>query len=455
VLFRSQGTDFGVWKLATASTARTFSLQNLSLAAITPVISAIVPNSNNVTSPDFSIVPSTCGAAVAPGASCNFDVIFNTTTDGVKSATIIASGGAAVPSAQTTVTGTGDGTAPTLVLDPVITFTKLATQIISGTVTDTIGVASVDVTVAGVSQGAATITAGNPSIWTKTITLPNANAGNSISVTATDTAQPGGNISAAQTATITNDTINPVVSITAPANGSLINTRNPALTFNVVETNPAFNTVTVDNAPVNPVPATLATLADGQHTVRVDAGDSAGNPGTASTTFTVDATPPVITVSSPTPINQRIGTTNPVLTFSIIDANPDATKTVVTLDGTPVVNPVSGTTTLGPFTAGSAHTLTIDATDILGNVSPVNSVTFTVVLADGSVISLGATPPTISDALIVLRHAVSLTTLVGDQFAHADVAPLDANGVPNPNNSVDIADALVILRKVVGLVTSF
>jgi hypothetical protein len=35
---------------------------------------------------------------------------------------------------------------------------------------------------------------------------------------------------------------------------------------------------------------------------------------------------------------------------------------------------------------------------------------------------------------------------------HGDVAPL-VDGVPTRNNAIDIADALLILRKTVGLVT--
>jgi hypothetical protein len=35
---------------------------------------------------------------------------------------------------------------------------------------------------------------------------------------------------------------------------------------------------------------------------------------------------------------------------------------------------------------------------------------------------------------------------------HGDVAPL-VNGLPTQNNTIDIADALLILRKTVGLAT--
>ncbi|HEY5974464.1 MAG TPA: choice-of-anchor D domain-containing protein, partial [Geobacteraceae bacterium] len=264
-------TDFGVFKLGSPSPVKTFTVQNLTGAALIPTLTS--------SNPVFSITPGTCGAPVVANGTCTFDVTFTPAANGAQSSTITVSS-SGLPSATSIVNGTGDGVAPTLTFDPVISFTKLSTQTISGTVTDNNGVGSVQVTVNGVAQTPITAPAGTTSfIWTKLITLPTANGINSISVTASDTAQPGGNLSATQTATITNDTINPVVSITTPAAG-LSNNRNPNLSFIASDTNLAFTTVTVDNVGVTPVPATLGPLADGLHTVRVDAGDSAGNSGT-------------------------------------------------------------------------------------------------------------------------------------------------------------------------------
>ena len=185
----------------------------------------------------------------------------------------------------------------------------------------------------------------------------------------------------------------------------------------------------------------------------VVATDSAGNATTVTNTFTVDATPPVITVTSPAVGN--VGTLTPVLTFNIADAHPDTAQTVVSLNGVVIPNPVSGTTTLSPQPVGTSNILTIAAGDGAGNTTS-KSVTFTVILADGRVVSLGASSPTIADALMVLGHSVGLITLTPDQFSHADVAPLDpVTGIPAPNGTVNIADALIILKKVVGLVTTF
>lgn len=438
--------DFGVWKVgATSTPVKTFTITNLT-GSVTAVPVITPP-------PGYTLSANTCTAglnAVAPGNTCTFDVAFAPLANAVASGniTILAT---PAPTATIPVTGTGDSLAPVLTLDPVVPVTKLTTQTISGSVSDNVSVASVQVSVNGVSQGTATITPGNPaSTWTKSITLPNTNAGNSISVTATDTAQPGGNVSGAQTATITNDTINPVVSVSVPVNGSLINNKTPALNFNVNDANLAFTTVSVDNAVVTPAPATLGPLADGLHTVKVDAGDAAGNAGTASTSFTVDATGPVFNVTSPAA--GKIGSASPLFTFTVTEPHPATPNPmVVKVDGA-VVAKVSGDT-LGPFAPG-AHTLQIDSADTLGNTAT-KVVNFTVVLADGSMTSLGALPASISDALLALRVAVGLDTTItpgSDAFMHGDVAPL-VNGVPNPDGKIDISDALTILRKVVGIIT--
>jgi len=64
----------------------------------------------------------------------------------------------------------------------------------------------------------------------------------------------------------------------------------------------------------------------------------------------------------------------------------------------------------------------------------------------------GGTSPSIADALKALRIAAGLITPDGNDLAHGDVAPL-VNGSPQPDGKIDINDAIVILRKSVGLVT--
>lgn len=76
--------------------------------------------------------------------------------------------------------------------------------------------------------------------------------------------------------------------------------------------------------------------------------------------------------------------------------------------------------------------------------------------ADGDVAPIGARDGkvTVADALIVLRYALGLITPIpADDLSHGDVAPLDAQGVPNPDGKLTVADALIVLRKALGLVT--
>ena len=56
------------------------------------------------------------------------------------------------------------------------------------------------------------------------------------------------------------------------------------------------------------------------------------------------------------------------------------------------------------------------------------------------------------DALRVLRIAVKLVEPTPADLLHGDVAPY-LNGRPVPDNSIDISDALTILRKTVGFIT--
>jgi hypothetical protein len=69
------------------------------------------------------------------------------------------------------------------------------------------------------------------------------------------------------------------------------------------------------------------------------------------------------------------------------------------------------------------------------------------VIPDGNFKGTGVTD--LSDALKALRFAVGLEQPTANDLLHGDVAPL-VNGVPTQNSQIDIADALLILRKVVG-----
>jgi hypothetical protein len=171
-----------------------------------------------------------------------------------------------------------------------------------------------------------------------------------VQVQSTDNA---GNISFAETA-FTIDTVAPVVTITSPTAG-LTNSRTPVLTYSVSE---GTQVVSVDGVVITKASGdTLGPLADGPHTVKVEATDAAGNAAFAEVGFTVDATAPTVTITSPT-----VGYTNnrtPILSFTVSEGTA-----VVTVDG--VVLPLLSGDTLGQLADGP-HTVRVDTTDAAGN----------------------------------------------------------------------------------------
>lgn len=116
-------------------------------------------------------------------------------------------------------------------------------------------------------------------------------------------------------------------------------------------------------------PFTAPVLADGVHTIAVRATDAATNSSTQSTTFTVDTTPPALSVTPvPTPTSQ----TKPPVTFTATGA----TKLECKIDGGAFANCTS------PFTPSTAlseasHTISVRATDAATN-TVTQTTTFTV-----------------------------------------------------------------------------
>jgi hypothetical protein len=434
--------DFLVVRVGAApapTTTKTFTVTNLT-GAVTG-IPVITPPAG------YTVTPGTCNVAITAPGTCTFDISFTPIADGAVSGNVtFAADGA--PPVIIPVAGIGDGIAPTLTVAPNF-FTNALQATISGTATDNILVHDIVVSLGGVIEGTSTVTNGN---WSFVVAGLALNQPNVFSVAAVDAALPAPGNTTTLPITVTHDNILPAVSVTTPVATSLINTRTPTINYTVSDTNLDLEAlvVKVDGTTVPVLTGQpLPSLLDGPHTVTVDGSDLAGNHTIINNIFTVDATPPVITVASPKVFNGRVGNTSPALTFTVADANLLPLNTVVRLDG--VVVP-TGTATLGPFLVASSHTLTIDALDGAGNPSSFTTLPFTIILSDGRIVAVAPADPGVADALLALKHAVGLLPLlVGDQFAHGDVAPLDANGVPQPNGVIDIADALTILKRAVGL----
>ena len=220
----------------------------------------------------------------------------------------------------------------------------------------------------------------------------------------------------------------PVITITSPTEGAMITNNTPNITWTVTDddsgVDPDTITIKIDTDAVTSTGITNTpsgngfncsytptTLADGRHTITVNASDYDGNAATTqSVTFKVDTTPPALSVSSPaaglitnTAALTVSGTTNdatssPVMvkitlngedqgtlsvgasgTFSktvtlkqgnntiVVTATDGAGKSssvtrTVTLDtGAPVFNSV--TITLNPVDAGQTYVISVDVTD--------------------------------------------------------------------------------------------
>jgi Big-like domain-containing protein len=452
-------TNFGVAKPAPGTVAKTFNLNNLSGVAFTPVIVANVPASNPVTaSPDFTIAPSatlpcpTGIATLAIGANCNFDVVFSpTTADGAKSADISVTG-VGVPPAQITVTGTADSVAPVLALTTINRFSKTATQTISGSITDANGVPAaggVKVSVDGAAPVNATVTG---TTWTFPVpALTEAAAAavtpisHTIAVTATDNAQPlPGNAATPVNSTIVVDTIPPVITLAAPVAGTT-KIKTPNLIYAATDTNAVTPLLRVDGTLVNPTPSsgvTLGPLADGPHTVQLEAIDAAGNTATKQVALTVDTIVSPFTLTAPAATHLKAlainGTVEAGSTVTVAVGTGAATAATVT--GTNWNFPI-------PTLVDGVNNITVNATDTIGNTGT-KLATITVVPADGKI--TGAATVVLGDALKALQFATGLVKATPVESVHADVAPL-VNGVPAPNGKVDTGDVVVILRKAVGL----
>jgi hypothetical protein len=141
-------------------------------------------------------------------------------------------------------------------------------------------------------------------------------------------------------------------------------------------------------------------------------------------------------------------------TSILISGIKDSGTTVqLSVNGGPALPPDTATdTTWGKQLsglAGGSSTIVVTATEPTGAMATA-SADILVVLPDGNIKGTGTVD--ISDALKALRISTGLVVPTQLELLRGDVAPL-VGGVPSPDGSIALADALLILRKVVGLVT--
>lgn len=214
----------------------------------------------------------------------------------------------------------------------------------------------------------------------------------------------------------------------------------------------------MDNGPLSadlPVgqPISLSGLPDGLHTVSVFGIDGTGNrqPVASPTivSWTVKATPPLLTVNPlVTPMrgsSLTIGGTVELGSVPSVTLSSAGTVGLVrTVGGNGVSSWSCDLTGLPPGTS----TITVRAQDFVFNLTT-RTADLEIVLSDGNFKGTGITD--ISDALKALRIAVGLELPTPLDILHGDVYPYTV-GAP-ADNIITVADALLILKKVVGLVS--
>ena len=181
-----------------------------------------------------------------------------------------------------------------------------------------------------------------------------------------------GNVNAANTAvqTFQINSQAPDTSITAgPTPGSYTNQRSATFTYTSSLPETSFE-CKLDAAGFSACPAagrTYSALGDGLHVFQVRAVDpSTGpDPSPASRSWTVDATPPALAFTPPSPASGS--TTGPAVTFGFLATDASPVTYACSLDGkaaAPCTSPQSFISL-----SGGAHVFTVQATDAAGNSS--------------------------------------------------------------------------------------
>jgi hypothetical protein len=200
-------------------------------------------------------------------------------------------------------------------------------------------------------------------------------------------------------------------------------------------------------------PISLSGLTDGTHTVAVIGKDVGGNqqpPDKATTdSWIVKAAPPALALNPVPSLTKKRSLT---ISGTVLQGSLSAVTVDTGAKATLVQSLSGGNSTWSCEITGltkGVNNITLTAQDTVFN-SASKSAAITVVVPDGNLKGTGNVD--ISDALKALRIAIGLVSPTFDDLMRGDVAPL-VNGVPAPDDKIDLADAIVILKRVAGLVT--
>lgn len=259
-------------------------------------------------------------------------------------------------------------------------------------------------------------------------------------VTATDNASRTGSASVS----FTIDPTNPVVTLTAPSSSALLGSSTVTAAFGLVEENPNTLQCSIDATPAIDCATgnahEFSGVADGPHTISVTATDLAGRAGTASVSFTVDTSPPNLSITAPLD-NAFVGVDSPVVTFSATDAS------AVTYECD--VNSGGFSSCASPFQLSAlpdgTHTVEVRATDAANNQSS-DSATFTIDALNPVVTIESPTEDQVfntADVDVSFTatdvNLFSVTCQIDSAPATACTSPHSFNGIADGNHSVSVA----------------
>ncbi|MDB4914048.1 MAG: hypothetical protein JWM95_1692, partial [Gemmatimonadetes bacterium] len=292
------------------------------------------------------------GAAVPVNATTKaYATTLPLTTDGAATITLVATDAAGNTTTQTR-TVTRDATPPVLtILAPDSgAVTQAATLVVSGSVND--------LTKATVTVNGAPLTVAADGGFSGSVTL--AAGANTLTFVAVDAA---GNRTTV-TRSLVRDNDPPAVTVTSPSDQVLV--RTPTVTVRGTITDASAVTATLNGVPLvlaadGSYSSTIA-LSEGVNTITLMSTDAAGNSTTTLRTVTLDTSPPVLTVSTPSD-----GITVQDDNVNVAGTATDQSAVRVTVNGTSAPLTNTGTFTASvPLIMGS-NGITVIATDSAGN----------------------------------------------------------------------------------------
>ncbi len=341
---------------------------------------------------------------------------------------------------QGTASGTlviTDSIAPTFVLSTLANNTTTNNPVlnVAGTVNDSDSGLNI-VTVNGVEV---TVTA-EGTFSTAIVLLEGVNV---VTVVATDNTDN----QSSETRTITFDTTAPGLTLTLPADNSFTAATVSAITGSIDDPNAVVTATVNGGSPLNATVdgtsfSIVVNLTSGLNTIDITVNDQAGNSTVVKRSITSDTDAPTLEITVPE-IDTIVGAMPVTITGTVNDALTEVSL-VLTVNDLGVAPTISGSTFIYELTTsqGGSYQIRAIATDLSGNSATVTRNIIYTPFGDAD----GNGTVEVADALKVLKMAVGLET---PDPAKGDAAPL-VGGKPQPDGKVNAADALVILRRAIG-----